>query len=53
MEIIVDAYTQEEQAIGWKIYLEETKVETGAFNAQRWGDICIVVYFRLRLSCDA
>lgn len=24
MEIIVDAYTQEEQAMGWKIYLEET-----------------------------
>lgn len=23
-EIIVDAYTREEQAIGWKIYLEET-----------------------------
>ncbi|MFP4627066.1 MAG: calcium-binding protein [Natronomonas sp.] len=24
MEIIVDAYTQDEQAMGWKIYLEET-----------------------------
>lgn len=24
MEIIVDAYTQEEQAMGWKIHLEET-----------------------------
>lgn len=23
-EIIVDAYTREEQAVGWKIYLEET-----------------------------
>jgi len=24
MEIIVDAYTQDEQAMGWHIYLEET-----------------------------
>lgn len=24
MEIIVDAYTREEQAMGWNIYLEET-----------------------------
>lgn len=24
MEIIVDAYTQDEQAMGWRIYLEET-----------------------------
>ncbi len=24
MEITVDAYTQDEQAMGWKIYLEET-----------------------------
>jgi len=24
MDIIVDAYTQDEQAIGWHIYLEET-----------------------------
>ena len=24
MEIIVDAYTQDEQAMGWQIYLEET-----------------------------
>jgi len=24
MEIIVDAYTQNEQAMGWHIYLEET-----------------------------
>ncbi len=24
MEIIVDAYTPEEQAMGWHIYLEET-----------------------------
>ncbi|WP_407045770.1 calcium-binding protein [Haloarcula laminariae] len=24
MEIIVDAYTQDEQAMGWQVYLEET-----------------------------
>mgnify|MGYP002762755400 CR=1 FL=1 len=32
MEITVDAYTQDERAVGWKIYLEETM--TFPFEAQ-------------------